>query len=455
MKRAALSITLLVTLLSLLPFTANAQKGWVRMPDGPWEQPARIHFFDELNGIVEDVTSDALGRFGRLLRVTSDGGITWWTDSTLWRNSTGYCQYPYSDRKWKSRFSIRSSGYGESIAVFGGEEDVSNCEQRAEYKSRIWAYDMVSKRWGSDSLPSPDAPTPEGGAAVITLEIRGDVIHGLPFYANTGIGSMFRSTDAGKSWISFPVPSRDSGIDYIESVFQNSDTGFVKSFATDQIGSFGILMRTVDGCKTWTMILSRRDDPKAISKPDTRYGNNGLWYSSWESPYTVISSSDVGLTWQPAVEPPHVDSSVYPDANYDYLSGYRVVAGGAATKIEFTSNKGQAWSEQTEIPIVLQRIAAPSMTVAYAVGNNGLLYKTTDGGGRFADVATTEEKPTKLKAWTNGDVIIVENFSDEIQVFDLLGRLLRTSRGEKLDGFAAGMYFVVSGGESVRVLVTP
>ncbi len=450
MKRTAL---LLITILSLLPFTASAQKGWMRMPDGPWNLPVRVHFFDDLNGVVEDeVTSDANDRYGRLLRLTSDGGLTWWTDSSLWRNAKGYCQYPYSNRKSSSTFSIYSSAYGSSIAVFGGEEDVYNCQQREEYISRVWAYNALTKQWSGDSAPTLIGP--KSGAAVTTLEIRSGMIHALPYYAGAGGGTMFRSVDFGKSWTSFAVPARDSGIEIIESVFQNADTGFVKSFASDQFGSFDIHMRTVDGCKTWTMILSRRGDPKAISKAFTNYGNNGLWYSRWPDG-TLISSSDVGLTWQPADRPPLIDSNEYPDANYDYLSGYNITGVGNSTRIDFTSDRGEFWVEQTVTPEYLKKLSAPSRRVAYAVGNNGLLYKTTDGGGRFAAVAAEEEVTTKMKAWSSGDEIIVENASGDIRVLDLLGRVVCVSEGEKLEGFAPGVYVVMSGDESVKVLIEP
>ena len=101
-------------------------------------------------------------------------------------------------------------------------------------------------------------------------------------------------------------------------------------------------------------------------------------------------------------------------------------------------------------------ISAPSERVAYAVGRNGLLYKTTDGGGRFADVKQVDVPETKLRAWSSGDEIIIEGAAGgEIRIFDLLGRLVRAGREEPFGGMQPGVYVVVSRGESVTVLVSP
>jgi photosystem II stability/assembly factor-like uncharacterized protein len=212
-----------------------------------------------------------------------------------------------------------------------------------------------------------------------------------------------------------------------------------------------LVFRTLDGGEQWTLLV---DTNSEANWHGMYYGNNGLWYTNLKN--VLFSSRDLGLTWDTATVDPVKIEPQPDDAFYSRYSGYRIThVGLEQSLIEWVGDSNGLWIKQQDIQGYMNEVSAPSERVAYAVGPNGLLYKTTDGGGRFASVASIDDKPTTLKAWSSGSTIIVENASGDIRVLDLLGRVVRSGNGEKLDGFAPGVYFVVSGEESVRVLVSP
>lgn len=312
-----------------------------------------------------------------------------------------------------------------------------------------WTFDLRSQKWSASRF---------SGGRTDTLGNVGNVLFAsslkyiLP-QGERGDPFVLRSIDHGYNWEQLTVARKPEN-SRLGARFANRDTGVVwADFFVNGQGLGFDFHWTSDGGKSWR-IQSHPPESGVFYREGPYYGNNDLWYQ--DSGTGLMSSRDLGLTWEEATIQPIILPQKPDDSYYSQFAGYNITnLDSTYSLIAWREDSGGMWNEMQAVVGYLNEISAPNERIAYAVGPNGLLYKTTDGGGRFASVASIEDKSTKLKAWSSGNGIIVENAGGEIRVLDLLGRVVRTSRGEKLDGFVPGVYFVVSGDESVRVLVSP
>lgn len=188
--------------------------------------------------------------------------------------------------------------------------------------------------------------------------------------ANPADGFLERTSDGGKTWT--PVRHFPGlGIDKME--FPTPEIGYI----TGARGAF----KTRDKGLTWDSIAApSRFSIKGMQFLDTSRG------FAWTST-AVYGTSNGGLTWD-SLPLPRASASEpeYPFGMHflDRDVGFIPVARGMLK----TTDGGKGWRMVNSVPfsISYQAIHFPSRTVGYAVGVDGFVQKTVDGGETWSRV---------------------------------------------------------------------
>lgn len=184
---------------------------------------------------------------------------------------------------------------------------------------------------------------------------QGNQLNGMSFVAtDTGwavgrSGVVLKTTDGGNAW-----QFQDAGVyrDWSAVSFASTSTGWV-------VGDRGTIKRTGDGGSTWTTQTA------AVSS-------------------TLRGVASVGVAQAIAVG----------DAS-----------GGSAT-IRFTTNGGTAWSSgTTTVTASLFSVAFPSPTLAWAVGANGTMVRSADGGQSWVATAALTSQSLNAVTFAPGTAI--------------------------------------------------
>ncbi len=314
-------------------------------------------------------------------------------------------------------------------------------------------------------------------------------------YASTGSG-IVKTTNSGSIWNFYSTPFPNNSISFI-----NTATGY--SCGSDQNANRKI-MKTVDGGITWNVIysISSMYVFKSIYFSDSLTGYNTRYYhqeSSWID--NIYRTSNGGLNWDIVYSQPndHLESFFFLSQGYGYLAGFgRVletsnggsnwishaftniafytvfftdyntgyVAGGQSgfTRIYRTTNAGIDWNLSLNFNSgALRSLTFPNVKTGYAVGDNGVILKTTNSGVTPMLPISTEipdhfslsqnypnpfNPSTKIRFEISGSSA-AQTF---ISVYDILGREVATLVNEELkpgtyevdwnaSDFPSGVYF--------------
>jgi photosystem II stability/assembly factor-like uncharacterized protein len=218
-----------------------------------------VAFPDQSNGI-------AVGDFGTILR-TSDGGTTW-IDQTIAPSA--------------SAMFLSSLAFGSpSVGIVVGRLD-STLSTRTLTRSLILRTVDGGKNWRRIEPPQPnDRP------------LRGISFGGLTVATAVGdSGLILRSTDSGISWFAQSgIPDPETRI-VPPPKYQLNAVSFAGPQIGISVGEGGSIMRTTDGGKTWSVVVSGTTaNLFGVSTP------NGINAIAVGSGGTALVSVDGGGSW--------------------------------------------------------------------------------------------------------------------------------------------------------------
>ena len=366
MTRRLLTVTSTLVLLAVTaPGAAAAvsvgHSGWEWGNPSPQGQTIQALEFEGARGY-------AAGWFGTLLS-TEDGGTTW-------RGSSTGLTVPLD------RISLIDS---DSFVV-GGECALRRSDDGGQTFTRLpWtatdlrcaakvaAFDFPSDQAGFVVLEDGSVlGTADGGrtwSRETSLPVTQGAVNTAPsdvtfLTPSTGVavsrsGRIYRTTDAASSWSLV-----HGGSSILTGVH------FASELVGYAVGTFGIVLGTIDGGQTWT--------------PKPNPGVNGLQGIRCATPLdclvttdtqTVLRTTNGAATWS-AVTP--ATQKIMAAA---FSSSTNAVAAGEAGITVLSSDTGATWQPVGKrLAASFERIRALSPSVAFAMGPEGALARTTDGG---------------------------------------------------------------------------
>jgi photosystem II stability/assembly factor-like uncharacterized protein len=152
--------------------------------------------------------------------------------------------------------------------------------------------------------------------------------------------------------------------------FPDANTGY----AIGSKNNFGgVILKTTDGGTIW----ESQNSGSAYGLHSVYFTDSNTGYATGENG-TIIKTMNGGNNWiaQTSGTNRYFTSVYFGDANTGYaVSGFP--SGGA---IMITTDAGNTWSSQTTVMNGLNSICLVDANTGYAVGDDGLILKTTNGG---------------------------------------------------------------------------
>ncbi|HEX9655281.1 MAG TPA: YCF48-related protein [Bacteroidota bacterium] len=176
-------------------------------------------------------------------------------------------------------------------------------------------------------------------------------------------GRIVRTTDGGTSW-------NEVSTSVNEHLF---DVTFSSSLRGTAVGMHGTILRTIDGGASWNLVQSGTEHE--LYEVEFATVDNG-WIVGAGG--TILATTNGGDSWMPLSS--GTTANLYGIAAADPMN--LVAVGGFVSAIALTStNGGQTWAvRQTGLSEIFFDIDFRSSLEATAVGSNGLIASTTDGG---------------------------------------------------------------------------
>jgi photosystem II stability/assembly factor-like uncharacterized protein len=180
----------------------------------------------------------------------------------------------------------------------------------------------------------------------------------------TSGGTVYRSTDGGRSWDWIgPVGTTEnlSAVDFV-----SKQRGWV-------VGAGGTILRTTDGGATW----SQQDSPTAAWLSGVSFVSASEGWAAGDD--VVLHTTDGGVTWTQQAVPAGTWTFAlsFADATHGWAVGEDSVIG--------TSDGGQTWEMQLRPDDDMWSVDAVDATHAIAVGWSPLILSTADGGQTWQD----------------------------------------------------------------------
>jgi photosystem II stability/assembly factor-like uncharacterized protein len=189
-------------------------------------------------------------------------------------------------------------------------------------------------------------------------------------------GSIFKTIDGGVTWIAKYSVSSGPIIPLNDITFISATTGWA-------VGQNGIYLKTVNGGDSWTYTSINTNFP--LMKIKFRDSNNGIIVGDFGA---IFTTSNGGITWT-AVNtftggnyPTFTSLSFVPNTTNVWAVGSKYPNGFVAK----STDNGATWTETTlgvsSIPAntYCNNITFTSANDGFIVGDNGTIFKTTNGG---------------------------------------------------------------------------
>lgn len=262
----------------------------------------------------------------------------------------------------------------------------------------------------------------------------------------TDLTGLFRSRDAGKSWV-----KKTAAIEHA-ILARKQITSCNRAFAIDPRdprhmywGVYGMVWASHDGGETWEKVLGtipEFGDEKALRRPMTvSVGCDGTVYGL-EGDLTLRASADHGKTWRELAKPPvKLASSETPPFPVAAPDGTLYVSGRSPEGLAVSRDGGKTWSLKLAGHAILNaKFPADGKTrpkTLFAFDANGSLFRTDDSGESFKEVVACRHRWTPglrfagglavassgvVMLWAQGEQKISRDWGDSWKPFSITKR---------------------------------
>lgn len=197
-------------------------------------------------------------------------------------------------------------------------------------------------------------------------------------------GKILKTTDGGEHWTAYAIDLQLRSYDFSSVFFINSNIGFIVGGST--LIQHKIILKTTDAGHNWNIIFDELGKPFEAS-----YFISELEGLVVGQEGDVYKTTDGGINWVKVQLPTQVStrnfkSLYFIDNNVGIIVGGNFSNDSIQTIIK-TTNGGDSWQIiKDELAPMLNDVCFINSNVAYAVGNNGVVLKTIDGGNNWSDV---------------------------------------------------------------------
>lgn len=368
-----------------------------------------VTFFNETNGWVA-------GDSGTIL-YTSDGGTNWEKQTTNF--TTPLLSISFSDE---------SNGW-----AVGDNGIVLKTTNQGNDWNRIFNDTSNNIRNFKVECISPTT------AVVLRDSNTGD------FHQETKI---WKTTDNGESWED--ISPYENGFSFLKDFsFTSPENGWACGVGGAPSGYQ--IHSTTNGGETWTTKYFNSPTLWSMQKILFKNTTEG-WATDWD---TLYYTSDGGEIWNVSGVPNFNDlTDIVMFGNIGYAS--RLIG-----KIKKTTDFGNSWIEQSTAPNnFVTDIEFINENTGWAVGWNGMIYKTTNGGVTSVDednqiiksFTLYQNYPNPFNPNTTISYFIPEESFVKLQIFNSLGQIVKVlvngnhKSGEykinfSADGLSSGVYY--------------
>ncbi len=196
-------------------------------------------------------------------------------------------------------------------------------------------------------------------------------------WAVGSVGRVLRTGDGGATWQSSALAG--VGLTLRAVQFIDASNGWL-------VGDSGVHFKSSDGGVSWTPVSV----PSAAHFSDVSYSDaQHGWIAAGDH---VLRTSDAGASWQSSALPAGARAE-----RISVLGGNWLWATGTPGVIATSSNAGQSWTAPfTSAGIPLFDVSMGDLFSGLAVGVDGHIFRTTDGGLNWAKVAGGTPPTTRL-----------------------------------------------------------
>jgi photosystem II stability/assembly factor-like uncharacterized protein len=268
-----------------------------------------------------------------------------------------------------------------------------------------------------------------------------------------GENLFLKTTNGGLDWVEMQLLSNYCTADMY---FLNENIGWITTYSS--WGSCGILQRTTDGGENWQELSSEQGGGLFFTNINAGWM---LYNSYWGC--GILKTSDGGFNWNLLWADGNIFLSdlAFVDNNLEWVVGGRFGSGDGV--ILHTTNDGNDWNEQESgVTRYLTSVFFTNELTGWAVGENGTILHTTNGGvssveeEEIDDIPTdynlTQNYPNPFNPSTKIRYSVPQQSQVIIKVFDLLGNEIETLINEEkpagiyeitwyADGLTSGVYF--------------
>ena len=272
----------------------------------------------------------------------------------------------------------------------------------------------------------------------------------------TGWETILKTTNAGSTWESQSF----AGLGFISHIcFVDVNTGFACTYNSYKI------LKTTNGGSNWQEVFTASAPITGIAFIDANTGT-AVGGTTTGSNAFIIRTTNGGNNWTNNNfnnnNIPRLYSVTYLNPNIGYIAGGGL-AGGVSSILK-TTNGGVNWYFQTtNVNNGLMGSFFTNVNIGYAVGYNGTILKTTDGGGTLLGInpesnqipeqfSLAQNYPNPFNPSTIIKFDIAKTGFVTLKIYNILGKEIKTLVNEKLDAgsysiswnandFQSGVYF--------------